>query len=61
MDARTALKQAKAAQTDIDAILSRAPILPQPPEFPKIEWDDIVGGIALFVMFVIMFAVPWGM
>ena len=61
MDARTALKQAKAAQNDIDAILSRATIRPQPPEFPKIALDDVIGAVALFVLFVIMFAVPWGM
>lgn len=27
---------------------------------PKIEIDDIIGGIALFVLFVILFAFPWG-
>lgn len=62
MDARTALKQAKAAQDDIDAILSRATIRPQPPrEIPKPELDDVIGAVALIGLFFVLFVVPWGM
>lgn len=46
---------------DPDEFLPRAIIRPEPPrDFPKPEIDDIVGGIILFLVFVILFAVPWG-
>lgn len=45
-----------------DEFLKRAPIRPQPPrEIPKPELDDVIGAVALIGLFVIMFAMPWGM
>lgn len=62
MDARTALKNAKAAQEDIDAILKRAGIRPQPPrKLPRPDRDDVIGAIALIGLFFVLFVVPWGM
>lgn len=46
---------------DPDEFLSRAIIRPQPREIPKPELDDVIGGIALIALFVILFAMPWGM
>ena len=44
----------------IDETLKRAPIRPQPTEFPKVELDDVIGAVALIGLFVVLFVVPWG-